>query len=100
MDNLIEIVVAKIPYGKENAVSRSTLSSELGITDRKVRAAIAEANKRGIAIVSLDGKRGYFQPETMDEKYAYCKRERSRAISIFEKLSPIYAELKEAGYKI
>lgn len=100
MDNLVETVAAKIPYGKENAVSRAMLSMELGITDRKLRWAIAEANKQGIAIVSLDGKRGYFQPETLDEKYAYCKRERSRAISIFEKLSPIYAELKEAGYKI
>lgn len=100
MDNLIDIVVAKIPFGHENAISRDRLSSEIGITDRKVRLAIAEANKRGIAIVSLDGKKGYFQPETLDEKYAYCKRERSRAISIFEKLSPIYAELKAAGYKV
>lgn len=97
---MTELLAQVIPHGRENAISREKLARDLGMTDRRMREAIAKANADGLAILNLGDGKGYYQPETLDEKYSYCKKERARAISIFEKLSPIYAELKEAGYEM
>lgn len=98
-----EILAAAIPYGKENAISREMLSIELNMADRRLRQGISAANKQGVYILNLGdvgGAKGYYRPESMDEKYTYYKKERARAISGLSKLKPLRKELKEAGYKV
>ncbi len=48
-----------VPFGHENAVSRSELALRTGMSDRAVRDAI---NKSDALILNLQDGKGYFQP--------------------------------------
>ena len=52
-----------IPQGRENKISRQSLSLCTGLPDRSVRRLISEARMRGIAIVG-DPAGGYYMAET------------------------------------
>ena len=53
-----------IPFGKENAVSRSYLRSVVGINDRQIRAMIRAASTPAHPVVT--SAKGYFQPTERD----------------------------------
>jgi|P1105metagenome_2_1110788.scaffolds.fasta_scaffold02777_12 hypothetical protein len=48
-----------VPFGHENAVSRSELALRTGMSDRGLRDAI---NKSEVLILNLQDGKGYFQP--------------------------------------
>ena len=55
-----------IPQGRENKISRESLSICTGLPDRSVRRLISEARMRGIAIVG-DPAGGYYMAETEED---------------------------------
>lgn len=95
--NMTEVLSAKIPFGRENAISRERLANELGITDRKVRRHIEKARAAGLMIVnSCDGK-GYFQAENLDDIAEQYWKDTSRAIAVLTRRKPMREVLKAAG---
>ena len=61
-----------IPFGHENKVTRKYLVAVTGMTDRKVRFAIASARKdRKVMIVP---NKGYFRPRVHDATDAHLMR--------------------------
>ena len=82
-----------IPEGYDNRVSRDYLRQILHIPDRTVRDAIADAQDRGVLIVSFDG--GYFRrKDESDDPYirAYMNTENRR----FKSMSHKNKRLREA----
>lgn len=76
-------IVNLIPFGRENAISRTALANITGLSDRAVRDLIAEARNDTVIISATDGK-GYFRP-TEKEKAdveAWIKIETARANSV------------------
>ncbi len=71
-------------------VTRSALVAATGLPDRKVRDAIASLQAQGFPIVSL--QKGYFLGEQKDVD-AYIRREKSRAITILQKLRNLVPQL-------
>lgn len=74
-----------IPYGRENAVSRSFLVSLTGLPDRSIREAIQATNESGTAIICCEAGTGYFRPKTVAEAERYINYSRSYLISLAKK---------------
>ena len=91
-------IVNLIPYGKENAITRTALCNITGLTDRDVRRRIAEDRKTSV-ILSVDGGKGYFRPtETeFEEVEVWIKKETARAKSTFEGLKAARDSVKKYG---
>lgn len=60
-----------IPFGRENAISRSDLSRITGLSDRKTRSCIAKLRAQddgtNIVIVSTSRGRGYYRTDNPEE---------------------------------
>ena len=81
-------------------VTRETLVSMSGMTDRKVRRRIEMLKKSGASIIN--NGRGYIlinpeDPASLSELKRYYMRQRSAAISALASLSKIRKVLKEHG---
>lgn len=63
------------------AVSLRDLVKSTGIEERKLRRMIAAERLKGAPILS-DNKRGYYLPESDEEKARFCRSMRHRAIEI------------------
>jgi hypothetical protein len=87
-----------IPYGKDNAVSRTYLADVTGLTDRKIRYLISKA-RREYPILNLQDGSGYYRPtiEEYIEAMHFYKQERCRALSILWSLSGTKKWLKGVG---
>lgn len=85
-----------IPEGKEKAVSRKSLCTMTGLSDRKVRESISEVREHTVVISTDDGA-GYYIP-TLDEHEEvrmYRVREFARAMSILHNLKVVDALLDD-----
>lgn len=60
-------IIAYIPAGRDNRITREKLSRLTGRTDRLNRKAIEEARKAGIPVISSSYDRGYYIAETQEE---------------------------------
>ena len=80
-------IINLIPYGKENAISRTSLCYITGLSDRAVRDCIAEARNDWVILSVKDGK-GYFRPteEEKNDVEVWIKIESARASSINKSL--------------
>ena len=83
-------ILAYIPFGRENAISRTMLSAKMGISDRKMRELISKARKKAI-IINLSNGRGYYQPTEKDvtDVVRFKKQEESRARDIYKNMKPV-----------
>ena len=83
-------IVAFIPFGKKNAISRHALAERTGLSDRNMRNLINQARKRAVIINVQDGN-GYFRPtkEDVDEVVKFKQQEESRAKKVFASLIPV-----------
>lgn len=81
--------------GEGNRISRASLAFRLKTSDRKVRAAVSELQKRGELIVTdMDGE-GYFYLGTDTEPAErYIRQEKHRAFQILEKANALESALK------
>lgn len=85
-----------IPYGKQNAVSRSDLVKQSRLSDREVREEISQL-RRETPILSFGG--GYFRP-TKEEKplvEKWIKQETARGKSIFWSMKGARDKLKQTA---
>jgi len=76
-------IVDYIPFGRENAVTRTQLRIMTGMNDRKIRDKISEARRDTVILNMQDGE-GYFRP-LPEERHlveAYDKQETARLKSI------------------
>lgn len=90
-----------IKIGRENAITRSELSKQIGISDRQVRDLIHYARRDTPILNTQDGK-GYFIPDMDNEEEvllleAYVKQENARLKSIGWSLLSARKALKEHG---
>lgn len=97
---MTEILSAKIPYGRENAISRKQLAHDLGMTDRRMREAVERARSDGLMIVNNGDGTGYYQTDDLDELYRQYKRDTAGAMAILSRRKPLRAKLKAAGYDV
>ena len=70
-----------IPQGRDNKISRKSLSICTGLPDRSVRRLISDARMRGIAIVG-DPAGGYYMAETEEDVMLLLGELRSRIIKL------------------
>ena len=89
-------VLEYIPFGKENAIKRSTLRDLLGVTDRDMRVLIAEARKE-VPIINLQDGSGYYRPTDKEELYQYIMQENARAVKIIRNIKVATEEYNRIG---
>lgn len=70
-----------IPAGRDNKISRQSLSICTGLPDRTVRRLISDARMRGVAIVG-DPAGGYYMAETEEDVMLLLGELRSRIIKL------------------
>lgn len=90
-----------IPIGRNSAVSRELLCSLTGMSDRRVRDAIAK-ERRHTVILNLQDGSGYYRPDENDpfermEIERYVNQETSRLKSIGWSLKAAREALKNAA---
>ncbi|WP_347993490.1 hypothetical protein [uncultured Eubacterium sp.] len=76
-------IVDYIPFGRENAVTRTQLRIMTGLNDRQIREQISQARRDTVILNMQDGK-GYFRPLPEERKLveAYARQETARLRSI------------------
>lgn len=82
---------------KNNQIKRKDLCALTGMTDRKVRLAIAELQGQGHPIVSLSV--GYFLG-TQTEVESYKRREMHRAFSLLAKLKRMFPDFQDVARQL
>lgn len=82
-------IVNYIPKGKENAVSKYTLSATLGISEREVRRQVEEARNKGLSIISSSRGKGYYMASDRHDVEILTRELRSRAINLLKTVSAI-----------
>ena len=86
-------VLNAIPYGKENAISKSELVALTGLSERQIRREIKELNaeltKEGTAILSSSQYRGYWKSEDIAEMKAYIRESKHRQQMLMKNDAPI-----------
>lgn len=85
-------IIDYIPQGKENKISRESLSMCTNLPDRSVRRLISEARAKGHAIVG-DPEGGYYMAETEADVRLLLGELASR----MDKLGECYRAIKEKG---
>ena len=80
-------IINYIPFGKSNAVSRTSLVLQTGESDRMVRERISRAREEYV-ILSLENGKGYYRPNAEDypDLKKHLRREESRGKSLFKTL--------------
>lgn len=90
-----------IPFGKNNAISRKTLCSITGLSDRRIRDEIADARRYHVILNMQDGA-GYYRPDPSDpieklEIERFVHQETSRMKSIGWSLKAAREAIKNAA---
>ena len=74
--------------GRSHAVSRKSLATMTGLSDRQVRDMIEQARANGALICNDQDGHGYYLAETYDEIQRQYSRDYARAISLLVRLKP------------
>ena len=90
-------VVDYIPFGKTNAIQRSTLVAVMGLPDRQVRKLIAKARDEGAIIINDQDGQGYYQSDDINDIEHHFYIDYSRAMKIMKRLKTSRRILKAAG---
>ena len=92
-------IIAYIPAGRDNRITREQPSRLTGRTDRLNRKAIEEARKVGIPVISSSHGKGYYIAETQGEIDALLRETWARIeeltlkmkhVAAYRQLKPIY----------
>lgn len=86
-----------IGIGKEKAVTRTELCSQLGMTDRTVRKMIELARAEGALIINAQDGRGYYISEDEADIRRQLNINHSRAMSILRQQKKLRQKLREIG---
>ena len=92
-------VVAAIPYGKQNAITRAELAAATGMSDRAVRRCIEQARDEGYFVVN--GERGGYALEVdLDAITAQYRIDHARALSVLKRLKHMRQYLARTGVRV
>lgn len=86
-----------IGTGKDKAVTRTELCSQLGMTDRTVRKMIETARAEGALIINAQDGRGYYISEDEADIRRQLNINHSRAMSILRQQKRLRQKLREIG---
>lgn len=89
-----------IPFGRENAVTRTELRRITGKSDRKIREEIEQARREGHIIINNQDGRGYYRTDDPDEIAKQYRQQRRRAMSILAQQKHMRRLLKAAGREV
>ena len=89
-------LLALIPKGKKNGISRKVLAETLRISPRDVSRLVSLARRDSIIIAS--GNDGYYYPSSYSEALSYFNSERKKAIAILQSLKTVRKDLKQNGF--
>lgn len=89
-----------IPFGRENAVTRTELRRITGKSDRKIREEIEQARREGHIIINNQDGRGYYRTDDPDEIARQYRQQRRRAMSILAQQKYMRRLLKAAGREV
>ena len=89
-----------IPFGRENAVTRTELRRITGKSDRKIREEIEQARREGHIIINNQDGRGYYRTDDPDEIAREYRQLRRRAMSILAQQKHMRRLLKAAGREV
>ena len=93
-------VLTRIPYGRDNAVSRAYLSAFFNAPDRVIRKAIQQARTEGYIIINDSTGNGYYRTNDIDQIARQYRTNRSRAMAILVQQKHLRRLLKEAGREV
>lgn len=88
-----ELISNLIPYGKENAISRSQLEYLTGLKDRKIRDVIHDLREEQL-IISSSGSKGYYRPTQRNEILDFKNEVMSRIKHLFRIIKVARKHLK------
>lgn len=88
------ILANTLKWGKKYAMTRPELAAKLGWSDRQLRRNIEQARQEGVVIANDQDGRGYYFPETREEKEALYRQNENRAMSILRQQKHIRAALR------
>ena len=97
---MTKLVIAFVPFGRENAIKREELARKMCLSDRQMRQALAEARNEGVLICNRSDGCGYYQSAEIDELTRQYRQETNRALSILSRRKTIRRILKEAGVDV
>lgn len=100
MEEQVLAVINAIPYGKDNAISRTALAAKLGVTDRKARSYIEQARRDGYFIINDQDSIGYYRSLDIADLERQYWRDKARALSILERCKGMRRTLKFYGRKV
>ena len=86
-----------IGIGKDKAVTRTELCSQLGMTDRTVRKMIEVARAEGALIINAQDGRGYYISDNEADIRRQLHANHSRAMSILRQQKKLRQKLREIG---
>ena len=89
-----------IPFGMNNAITRDSLSSLLGLSDRAVRKLIEEARREGAFIINKQDGRGYYQSDATADLQAHYRQNHARAMKLLQQQTHIRRELMARGVSV
>ena len=91
-----------ISTGKENAITRESLTAVTGLSERKIRSLIEEERAKGNIIINLQDGKGYFLPseDETDVIESQYKINNARAMSVLVQQKYLRRRLKIAGVKV
>lgn len=86
-----------IGFGKKNAVTRTQLRIQTGLSDREIRDCISKARGNGAVILNDQDGKGYYIPtlEEYDRAVACLKAETDRAKCVFWTLKALRRWVRE-----
>ncbi len=90
-------IIACIPIGRANRITRERLSRITGKTDRINRRAIEEARKAGIPVISSSYDRGYYIAETQEEIDSLMRETWARIRSLLKTYWTLKKRLRAEG---
>lgn len=89
-----------IPEGKLKAISRERLAELSGLSDRRMREAIAQLRDDGAVILNDQDGRGYYKSVDLNEIEHHYWAERSRALAVLKRLKTVRRMLRDAGVDV
>lgn len=100
--NITGLLSSMIPHGKENAITRASLKTKLGVGDRTMRRAIEAARKDGLLIVNDGDGAGYYQ--VSDDDLPHLSRQywqdTARISAISKRRKHMKKILKDSGWAV
>lgn len=96
MPEMLQFILAEIPFGKDKAVTRRRLCLATGLSDRQVRKAIEELRRTYVILNDQNGE-GYYRSYDLGDIERNYRQERARALAVLYRLRPMRELLRGGG---